>query len=131
MAFDERLAERAHAVLTRHVDAVREQRMFGGIALLVDGHMVCGVVGDELMLRLGEAAADAALDEAHVRPMDFTGRPMRTMVFVAPPGVQSDEALEDWVLAALAHVRTLPPKKTRALGSFTSRPAPRRARRGP
>jgi hypothetical protein len=46
--------------------------------------MACGIAGEELMLRLGEDGADAALDERHVRPMDFTGKPMRSMVLSSP-----------------------------------------------
>ena len=84
--------------------------MFGGIAFLVGGHMACGVVGDELMLRLGADGADVALGEPHVRPMDFTGRPMSTMVFVGPAGIASDAALAGWIGRALAYVQTLPPK---------------------
>jgi TfoX/Sxy family transcriptional regulator of competence genes len=110
MAFDERLAERVSVVL-EDIPDVREQQMFGGIAFLVGGHMVCGIVGDELMLRLGEEGADAALDERHVRPMDFTGKPMSTMVFVEPAGIVSDRALTGWIRLALTHVETLPPKK--------------------
>ena len=112
MAFDERLAERLRAVLTE-VPEVREQRMFGGVAFLVGGHMACGIIGDELMLRLGEAGADAALDQPHVRAMDFTGRPMRTMVFVKPAGIKSRHALQSWVQQAVAHVEQLPPKTKR------------------
>jgi TfoX/Sxy family transcriptional regulator of competence genes len=111
MAFDEGLAERLRALLERVPD-VREQRMFGGLAFLVGGHMACGVVGDELMLRLGQAGADAALEQPDVRAMDFTGRPMTTMVFVAPAGIESQPALERWVRQAVAHVGQLP-KKTR------------------
>ena len=84
--------------------------MFGGLAFLVNGHMACGIVGDELMLRLGAARADAALDEPHVRPMDFTGKPLSTMVFVEPAGLQSDQPLAAWIERALNFVRTLPPK---------------------
>jgi hypothetical protein len=72
--------------------------------------MACGVVGDELMVRLGADAADIALGEPHVRPMDFTGRPMSSMVFVAAAGVASETALADWVGRALTYVQTLPPK---------------------
>jgi hypothetical protein len=61
-----------------------ERRKFGGLALLVGGQMACGIVGSDLLLRPGEAGADAALDRPHVRSMDFTGRPMRTMTYVAP-----------------------------------------------
>jgi TfoX/Sxy family transcriptional regulator of competence genes len=109
MAFDEELAERVRVVLD-DVPDIREQRMFGGLAFLVAGHMACGIVGDELMLRLGEEGADAALDERYVRPMDFTGRPMRTMVFVTAPGVASRAALEGWIQLALRYAQTLPPK---------------------
>jgi hypothetical protein len=66
MAFDEGLAERIRVVLD-DVPEVREQRMFGGLAFLVAGHMACGVVGDELMLRLGEQGADAARPQASSR----------------------------------------------------------------
>jgi TfoX/Sxy family transcriptional regulator of competence genes len=109
VAFDERLAERVSAVLL-DVPDVREQKMFGGIAFMVGGHMACGVVGDELMLRLGEQGADAALEEPHVRPMDFTGRPMSTMVFVEPGGIETDAALAGWVARSVAYVETLPPR---------------------
>ena len=112
MAFDEHLADRIREAL-RDVPDVREQRMFGGLAFLVSGKMACGIVGDELMLRLGEHRADAALDEPHVRPMDFTGRPMRTMVYVAPAGFATPNALRRWVDQGVAHAATLPPKARR------------------
>ena len=109
MAFDARLAVRVASALADAPD-LREQQMFGGIAFLVGGHMVCGVVGDDLMLRLGGEGADVALEEPHVRPMDFTGRPMSTMVFVEPKGVESEAALADWIERATAYVQTLPAK---------------------
>jgi TfoX/Sxy family transcriptional regulator of competence genes len=108
MAYDEQLAQRIRDVLAG--ERVREQKMFGGIAFMVGGHMTCGIVGDDLMLRLGEEGADAALDRPHVRPMDFTGRPLSTMVYVEPAGVRGG-ALADWIGEALAYTRTLPPKQ--------------------
>src|SRR5258705_13061975 len=74
MAYDQNLAERVRAVLIG-TDAVTERKMFGGLAFLVGGHMACGIVGNELMLRLGNDGAEAALQEPHSRPMDFTGKP--------------------------------------------------------
>jgi TfoX/Sxy family transcriptional regulator of competence genes len=109
MPFDDRLAERVRDVLAQVPD-VSERRMFGGLAFLLAGHMTCGIVGSDLMLRLGEAGADAALARPHVRPMDFTGRPMRTMVYIAPEGIVADSALEQWVEHAVEYVRALPPK---------------------
>jgi hypothetical protein len=88
VACDEDLAARVRAVLPRS-KAVTERRMFGGLAFMLGGHMFCGVVKDTLMVRLGPEAASRALGQPHVRPMDFTGRPMKGMVFVDPAGTQA------------------------------------------
>ena len=110
MAYDEQLAERIRTTLADQ-EAVEERKMFGGIAFLHHGNMVCGVVRETLMLRLGADRAEAALDEPHARPMDFTGRPMRGMVYVDPPGFSTDDALTAWVGRALEFAATLPPKR--------------------
>ena len=77
---------------------------------MLDGHMCCGVVGSDLMLRLGPDGADTALEHPHVRPMDFTGRPMSSMVFVAPESLQG-VSLRAWVEQAATFARSLPPKR--------------------
>lgn len=108
MAYDEDLAGRVREVLPRG-EAVTERRMFGGLAFMLGGHMFCGVVKDALMARLGPGAAARALEQPHVRPMDFTGRPMKGMVFIDPGGLHGD-ALRQWVDAAVGYARGLPPK---------------------
>jgi hypothetical protein len=77
---------------------------------MLHGHMCCGVTGEELMLRLGPEGADAALDEPHTRPMDFTGRPLTGFVYVTPEGVRGDADLRRWVERAVGFVERLPPK---------------------
>jgi TfoX/Sxy family transcriptional regulator of competence genes len=79
MAFDETLAGRVRALRDERAD-VSERQMFGGLTVLIRGHMCCGVSGRELILRLGTDGADEALAASHVRPMDFTGRVMRGFV---------------------------------------------------
>jgi hypothetical protein len=90
MAYDEALAERIRGVLGVRHD-VREQKMFGGIAFMVRDRMAVGVINDDLMVKVGPDAHDEAMAQPHVRPMDFTGRPMRGMVYVAPAGVVEQE----------------------------------------
>ncbi len=114
MPHDPNLAERIRQALKRR-QGIGERKMFGGICFMVSGHMACGVAGQDLMLRLGEEGASTALTEAHVRPMDFTGRPMKSMVYVAPTGLQSDDALRSWLDRAVGFARSLPPKKPRRL----------------
>ena len=109
MAYSEHLASRVREILAEG-GGVDERKMFGGLSFMVHGHMCCGVVGDDLMLRLGPDQAEQVLDEPHVRPMDFTGRPLKGFVFVAPPGVRSEARLRQWLGLARDFVEALPPK---------------------
>jgi len=61
------------------------------------------------MLRLGPEGAETALASTHVRPMDFTGRPMTGIVFVAPAGMKG-AARRRWVVKAIPFASGLPPK---------------------
>jgi TfoX/Sxy family transcriptional regulator of competence genes len=109
MAYDESVAVRVREVLAGR-KGVSEKKMFGGLAFLIRGHMCCGVLADTLVLRLGEDGAALALREPGTRPMDFTEKPMKSMVYVNPAGFASDKALRDWVGRALAFVSSLPAK---------------------
>ncbi len=109
MAYDEKLAERIREVLKRR-RGVSEKKMFGGLAFMVRGHMACGVIGDDLMVRVGPDAYEAALKKTGARPMDFTGRPMKGMVYVAPRGHTRAPSLKAWVEQGLSYARSLPPK---------------------
>jgi TfoX/Sxy family transcriptional regulator of competence genes len=109
LAYDETLAQRIRELLAdKH--SVVEKRMFGGIAFMLRGNMCCGIVRDDLMVRVGLERHEEALAQPHARPMDFTGRPMRGMVYVTPEGCRTDEALKRWVEQGLNFAATLPPK---------------------
>ena len=110
MAYDEALADRIRATFAGESGVV-EKKMFGGLAFLVNGNMACGVAGgDDLMVRVGPDNHEDALSRPHARPMDFTGRPMRGMVYVARPGFESDKDLAAWVESGASFARSLPPK---------------------
>ena len=109
MAYDEVLAERVRRVVADVDGEVTERKMFGGLAFLVNGNMFTGVVGAELMVRLGEQGAEAARHRDHVREMDFTGRAMKSMVYVTADGL-AGLALDEWVTAAASFALRLPPK---------------------
>ena len=108
MAYDERLAERVREELQAD-PAYSERKMFGGLCFMLSGNMCTGVVGDRLMLRLGQEAVQTALKQPHVSPMDFTGTPMKGMVYVDQDALQG-AALARWVDQAATFARTLPPK---------------------
>ena len=109
MAYDAVLAERIRNVLS-HRKGLTERKMFGGVAFMLRGNMCCGVLKDELILRLGPDLGDKALAESRTREFDFTGRPMRGMVVVEAEGIARDEDLRQWVLRAIDFAKTLPPK---------------------
>jgi TfoX/Sxy family transcriptional regulator of competence genes len=89
-----------------------ERKMFGGVTFLVNGHMCCGVVKTDLVLRLTPEQASELLREPHTRPMDFTGKPMKSMIYVSASGTDSEQRLEDWVESAIMVARSLPAKKS-------------------
>ncbi len=108
MPYNEVLAERVRSSLGNRGD-VTERKMFGGIAFMVRGNMCCGIVKDDLMLRVGPERHDEAL-EAGARLMDFTGRPMKGMVFVDAGKCKTENALANWIRRGLDFVDTLPAK---------------------
>ncbi len=110
MAYDKALAARIRTTL-RDEPGVVEKKMFGGVVFMVGGNMACGVAGGgEIMIRVGPDNYEDALSRPHARPMDFTGRPMRGMVYVAGPGFESDQDLAAWVESGASFARSLPPK---------------------
>jgi len=109
MAYDETVAKRVRSALGKTPDVV-EKRMFGGIAFMLRGNMCCGVIGDRLMLRVGPGGYEAALVRPHARPMDFTGRPMKGLVYVDPAGFASTGDLEEWIAKAMEFALSLPAK---------------------
>ncbi|MEU8524954.1 MULTISPECIES: TfoX/Sxy family protein [Streptomyces] len=109
MTYDEGLAQRIREQLAERSD-ITEKRMFGGLSFLLAGHMTVGVVGDELIARVGTDRTEAALARPEARPMDFTGRPMRGWVTVSGPELAEDSVLRHWVTASVAFAATLPPK---------------------
>ena len=84
--------------------------MFGGIAWMLNGNMACGMLGEDMMVRLAPDDAESALAEPHVGPMDFTGRPMRGFVKVPCEALADDVELARWVDAGAAFAASLPPK---------------------
>jgi len=109
MAYDEGLAQRIREALD-DVHGASEKKMFGGLCFLIRGNMCCGVVGEELMVRVGPDAYEEALALPHAREMDFTGRAMKGMVYVSTEGLAEDEDLAAWVGRGVAFAGTLPSK---------------------
>ena len=110
MSYDESIADRVRTALAGR-GAVIEKRMFGGLAFLVRGNMCCGVLGSNLVVRVGPVSYPAALKEPHAGEMDFTGRALKGLVYVGKQGIGSQKSLHRWVERGLGFVESLPGKQ--------------------
>ena len=109
MAYDEGIAERLRELFVDR-PAVTEKQMFGGLAFMVRGHMLAGIIGESLMARVGPDEYAVALKRPFAREMDFTGKPMKGYVYVDPAGFESDADLMQWVDLCLRFNASLPAK---------------------
>ena len=109
MAYSEDVADRIRTMFGDEA-SVTERKMFGGLAFMINGNMSLGVLDDILVLRLGEEGSKAALKEPHTKPMDFTGKPMKSMVYVLPEGYKKESDLQAWMQKAIDFAMSLPPK---------------------
>ena len=106
MPYKEELDAMIASVL--HPMDTTRKKMFGGTCYLIDGNMICGVYRNFVILRLGQADADAALRQGHVRAFDITGRPMKGWVMIDEADLTQEE-LAAWIERAIRFGRSLPP----------------------
>jgi len=84
--------------------------MFGGIAFLIDGKMACGVLKDDIVLRVDPADALKLLKKPGIRPMDFTGRPMKGFLYAGPKSY-AGSGFKKLVDVSVNYAASLPTKK--------------------
>ena len=109
MPYDKGLAQRVRELLEDKPD-FDEKKMFGGICFLLLGNMVCGIINDDLIVRIGADNYVEALKLPGTKKFDLTGKPMKGWVMVLSKALESDETLSEWVQKAVTFVRSLPPK---------------------
>ena len=109
MVYDEKLAERIRKTIGKNKH-ITEKHMFGGLSFLYNKKMFCGVLKYDLVLKMSHEQSEDALKKPNVRPMDFTGRPMKGFVYVNQKGCKSDKDLKKWIQLSMSYVSTLPTK---------------------
>lgn len=109
MAFDEGLAQRIEEYFSDRAD-VDVKKMFGGLCFMVNSHMCCGIVRDQLMARVGPTVYEFCLTKPYTSEMNFTGKPMKGMVYVDSQGITEDDDLHGWIQICEDFILTLPPK---------------------
>lgn len=101
MAYDEKLNDRIREAMSSF-PGVEEKYMFGGVCYMLNGKMCVGIVGDEMMCRIGPDAYETALDRKGCREMVFTGKPMKGYVYVNGDGMQTKKDFDHWISLCVA-----------------------------
>ena len=109
MTYNQSSAQRIREQMKKNPGFV-EKKMFGGICFLLNGNMACGILNDDIIVRVGKEAYEGCLALPHTRQFDITGRPMTGWVMVSPEGYQSDAELETWLQKGIDFAKALPPK---------------------
>jgi TfoX/Sxy family transcriptional regulator of competence genes len=110
MPYDEDLANRIRELIATEAGVV-EQRMFGGLAFLIGGHMSVTVSGrGGLLVRCDPAQTETLLAKPHAAPFEMRGRAMDGWLRVHAEGVRTKRELERWVRHGVGYARTLPAK---------------------
>ena len=110
MAFDKGLEERLYEYFAERHD-LTVKKMFGGLCFLLSRHMCCAIIDDKLLARVGADNYALCLAKPYATEMDFTGKPISTMVYVLPNGFESDQDLANWLNICVNFVNTLGPKE--------------------
>ena len=110
MAYDEKLARRVESVI-QSKKGITQKKMFGGLCFLLNGNMLCGINDNKLMARVGPDNYHYALKQKHTTEMDFTGKPIKGMIYVLPEGLKRNDSLKKWIDMCIDFVGTLSKKK--------------------
>jgi hypothetical protein len=111
MAYDQGLAQRVREMLDElEPPGLAEKKMFGGVAFMLRGNLACGVLKDELIVRVGPERYTEAIQKPHTRLFDLSGKAMKGWVMVKSGGYESDEALGGWIQQGVQFALSLPAK---------------------
>jgi TfoX/Sxy family transcriptional regulator of competence genes len=105
MSYNESLAKRIRASVSLLPEEFTEKKMFGGLAFLYCGKMTVGIVKEDLTIRVISEKMEDILRLEHVRPMDFTKRPMKEFIFVSLEGFKTEEQLRSFIELGLEHAK--------------------------
>ena len=111
MAYDEDLADRIRELVGGDA-GLTEQKMFGGLAFLINGNMAVAASGEGgLLVRADPERSDEIMARMPAEPMVMRGRPMPGWLRVATADVRTKAQLRKWVELGTSYARSLPAKQ--------------------
>ena len=109
MPRDRALEELMNDELCRQ-SGLTEKPMFGGLAYLLNGNLLCGTRVGSLMLRLGKGNDAWALEQEGVSSMVMQGRNMPGWIRCTPEVYGDEKLRKKLVSLAVKYVKSLPAK---------------------
>ena len=111
MPYDEQLAARIRELVAKE-RGIKEQKMFGGLAFLLNGNMSVAASGQGgLLVRVDPDESDVLTRKAGVDVMEMRGRRMAGWLRVDADAVRTKKQLSAWVDRGISFARSLPPKR--------------------
>jgi len=111
MAYNKELEKRISDTLDEiNPPGLIAKKMFGGVGYMLKGNMACGVLEDQLIVRIGKDGYDDALKKPGVSKFHSRGRAMAGWVVVDVGALENDDALRSWVQRGVDFALALPPK---------------------
>jgi TfoX/Sxy family transcriptional regulator of competence genes len=111
VAYDEELAHRIRE-LVGDESGVSEQKMFGGLAFLIDGNMAVAASGQGgVLVRVDPAQSDTLVATTNARLMEMRGREMQGWLRVDAKDLRTKRQLATWVERGTTYARSLPAKR--------------------
>ena len=109
MAYDEEFAQILRDALS-DLDNITERKMFGGLCIMHNGNMLCGIANNGGIARVGKEREELALRYKGITPLSFTGRKMGGMVDISEAALRDSEILDEVLALAKEFVCALPAK---------------------
>ncbi len=110
MAYNLKLAER----IRTEFDGIPfvEKKMFGGVGFLIHGNMACGILGEDMIVRVSVDEYETLLKRTHVKIFTMKGgpKPMKGWLMVEPEGCKTKKQLSVWIKKGVEFTLTLPSK---------------------
>ncbi len=96
MAYNEKLADKLRKALSE-ISNLKEKKMFGGLAFMVNDKMCINVSGDNLMCRFNHDLEDNISKKKGYQKVIMKGREFKGYCYVKPEGFKTKKQFDFWI----------------------------------
>lgn len=105
MAYNEKIADKIRLALS-HLPKVKEKKMFGGLAFMVDDKMCITAGPNRIMCRIDPALHEDATKRKGCTTVIMRGREYKGYIHVSEDNLATKKELDYWIGLALDYNKT-------------------------